>query len=81
MVYLRVNELLKEKNRSKYWLVKNMESGYQSLSHLINNETVSIHFSTLDKLCELFDCEPGDIIVRSKSLDINKEGITKWANY
>lgn len=77
MVYLRVNELLKEKNRSKYWLVKNMESGYQSLSHLINNETVSIHFSTLDKLCELFDCEPGDIIVRSKSLDINKEGITK----
>ena len=77
MVYLRVNELLKEKNRSKYWLVQNMESGYQSLSHLIKNETVSIHFSTLDKLCELFDCEPGDIIVRSKSLDINKEGITK----
>ena len=77
MVYLRVNELLKEKNRSKYWLVKNMEGGYQSLSHLINNETISIHFSTLDKLCELFDCEPGDIIVRSKSLDINKEGITK----
>ena len=81
MVYLRVNELLKEKNKSKYWLVKNMEGGYQSLSHLINNETISIHFSTLDKLCELFDCEPGDIIVRSKSLDINKEGITKWANY
>ncbi len=77
MVYLRVNELLKEKNRSKYWLVKNMEGGYQSLSHLINNETISIHFSTLDKLCELFDCEPGDIIVRSKSLDINKEGIIK----
>jgi len=25
MVYLRVNELLKEKNKSKYWLVKNME--------------------------------------------------------
>ena len=81
MVYLRVNELLKEKNRSKYWLVKNMEGGYQSLSHLINNETISIHFSTLDKLCELFDCEPGDIIVRSKSLDINKEGIIKWVNY
>lgn len=77
MVYLRVNELLKEKNRSKYWLVKNMEGGYQSLSHLINNETISIHFSTLDKLCELFDCEPGDIIVRSKSLDIDKEGMIR----
>lgn len=25
MVYLRVDELLKEKKKSKYWLVKNME--------------------------------------------------------
>ncbi len=25
MVYLRVNELLKEKKKSKYWFVKNME--------------------------------------------------------
>lgn len=25
MVYLRVNELLKEKKKTKYWLVKNME--------------------------------------------------------
>lgn len=33
---------------------------------MINNETISIHFATLDKLCELFDCEPGDIIVREK---------------
>lgn len=66
MVYLRVNEMLKEKKKSKYWFVKKMESGYQALTHLMNNETASIHFATLDKLCELFDCEPGDIIVREK---------------
>ena len=47
MVYLRVNEILKEKNKTKYWFVKNMEGGYQSLSNLLNNETVSIHFSVL----------------------------------
>ena len=60
MVYLRVNEILKEKNKTKYWFVKNMEGGYQSLSNLLNNETVSIHFSTLDKLCEILECTPGE---------------------
>lgn len=39
---------------------------------MINNETISIHFATLDKLCELFECEPGDIIVRKQHLE--KEG-------
>ena len=66
MIYVRVNEILKEKKKSKYWFIKNMEGGYQSLSHLMNNETVSIRFETLEKMCSLLDCEPGDIIVRKK---------------
>ena len=32
----------------------------------MDNETVSIHFSTLDRICEILECEPGDIIVRKK---------------
>ena len=39
MVYLRVNEMLKEKKKSKYWFVRQMEGGYQALSNLMNNET------------------------------------------
>lgn len=66
MIYVRVKEILKEKSKSKYWLIKNMECSYQSLSNLINNETISIHFDTLEKLCEILECEPGDIIVRKK---------------
>lgn len=66
MIYVRVNEILKEKKKSKYWFIKNMEGGYQALSHLMNNETVSIRFETLEKMCNILDCEPGDIIVRKK---------------
>lgn len=66
MIYVRVNEILKEKKKSKYWFIKNMEGGYQSLSHLMNNETVSIRFETLEKMCNILECEPGDIIVRKK---------------
>lgn len=68
MIYLRVNEILKEKKKTKYWFIKNMEGGYQSLSHLMDNRTTGIHFDTLEKMCEILDCEPGDIIVRKKTI-------------
>lgn len=67
LIYVRIKEILKEEKKSKYWFVKQMEGGYQALSHLMDNETVSIHFSTLDRICEILECEPGDIIVRKKS--------------
>ena len=67
MIYIRVNEILKEKNKSKYWFIKNMEGGYQSLSRLINNNTTGIKFNTLEKMCDLFDCEIGELIVFKKN--------------
>lgn len=72
MIYVRIKEILKEEKKSKYWFVKEMEGGYQALSHLMNNETSGIHWSTLDRMCDLLDCEPGDIIVRKKT--IRKKG-------
>lgn len=67
MIQLKVNELLKKQKKTKYWFVKNMEGGYQSLSHLMDNETTAIHFDTLEKICDILECEPGDIIVRRKT--------------
>ena len=39
-----------------------MEGGYQSLSHLMDNQTKAIHFETLDKMCDLLDCEIVELI-------------------
>lgn len=61
MIHLRITEILKEKNKSKYWFIKNMEGGYQSLSNLMNNETISIHFETLERICNVLECEPGEL--------------------
>lgn len=66
MVYFRIKELLKKNKKSKYWFIKNMEGGYQSLSHLMDNQTKAIHFETLEKMCNLFDCEIGELIVIKK---------------
>lgn len=66
MIYVRVNEILKEQKKTKYWFIKNMEGGYQALSHLMNNTTTGIKFETLEKMCIILGCEPGDIIVRKE---------------
>lgn len=64
MIYLKINEQLKKNKKSKYWFIKKMDGGYQALSRLMDNQTSSIHFDTLDKLCDVFNCEIGDIIGR-----------------
>lgn len=66
MVYFRINELLKKNKKSKYWFVKNMGGGYQALTHLMNNETKAIRFDTLERLCTLFNCEIGELIIFKK---------------
>lgn len=64
MVYLKVKEILNQKKKTKYWFIKKMEGNYQALSNLLNNETTGIYFETIDKICSILECEPGDIIVR-----------------
>ncbi len=66
MVYLKIDELLKNKKKSKYWLVKNMEGNYRTINNMIEKETISIRFDTLEKMCDIFDCDISDVIVRKK---------------
>ena len=57
----KYKKLLKEKGKTKYWLIKNMEGSYQSISHMMNNETTGIKFETIEKLCKLLECTPNDL--------------------
>ena len=66
MIYIRINEILKQKQKSKYWFIKNMGGSYQALSNLMNNDTDSIHFDTLEKICNVLECEPGDIFIKKE---------------
>lgn len=66
MVQLRIKELLNEQKKTKYWFIKHMEGSYRSLSNMMDNKTTSIRFDTIDKLCDIFNCEVGEIIERTK---------------
>ena len=66
MLYLNVKELLKNKQKTKYWLVQNMHSDYKTISDMMDNKTSGIKFETIEKLCILLDCTPNDIFKLEK---------------
>lgn len=61
MIRLRLDELLAEKGRTKYWLYKQMGMSYQNFSRMMNNETKSIKYANLEALCVILECTPSDL--------------------
>ena len=62
MVQLRILEILEEQGHTRYWLYKRMEMlSYRIFNNIINNETSSIRFETLDKLSRILEVPVGDL--------------------
>lgn len=61
MVRLRILDILKEQNHTKYWLYKQMNLSYQNFNRLVNNETSSIRFENLDIISKLLNVPVGDL--------------------
>ena len=66
MVKLNLEKLLKVNGKSKYWLVKQLDSNYTVINNMIDNKTTAIRFETIDKLCRIFNCTPNDLFIVSK---------------
>ena len=58
---LKVLEILNERNKTKYWLYKQMGMSYQNFSKIVSNETKSIRYENIEAICLLLDCTPNDI--------------------
>lgn len=61
MVRLRILEILEEQGKTKYWLSKKMEMHYVSFKKMVENNTDSIRFETLDKMSSLLNVPVGDL--------------------
>lgn len=66
MIHLKIQEMLDKHGRSKYWLTSKMGKSHRSVSNLMKEDLSGIHFDTLEQLCNIFNCEIGEIIVRKK---------------
>ncbi len=69
MLRLRVVDILKEQNHSKYWLFKQMDLSYQNFNRMIMNQTSSIRFENIEKLSQILNCSISDLF---ESIDLSE---------
>lgn len=63
MVRVALDDLLKERGRSLYWLAKESGIPYNTLWRLSSGETTGINFDTLERICRKVECGPSDLLV------------------
>ena len=61
MIEVRIDQLLKARERTFYWLAKETGISHTTLWRLKKAKALGINFITLEKICETLDCQPGDM--------------------
>ena len=63
MMFLRIDERLKELNKNRNWLHKQTNISYANIVNIANNNTSSIKWDVLERICIALECNPGDIVI------------------
>ena len=63
MIQVNLDVMMAKRKISLNELAKRMDLSLANLSILKNNKCKAIRFSTLSSLCEILECEAGDILV------------------
>ena len=71
MIQVNLDVMMAKRKISLNELARRMNISLANLSILKNNKCKAIRFSTLSSLCEILDCEVGDILVYVKGEDPN----------
>ena len=61
MIEVRIDQILKARGRTFYWLAKETGISHTTLWRLKKGKALGINFITLEKLCETLECQPGDV--------------------
>ena len=60
---MNVQNLLNKKGKTRYWLVKEMQTTYKTVNKLCDNTLTGLRLETIEKLCEILDCTPNDLFI------------------
>ncbi len=66
MIKVNIENLLKKKNKSKYWLCNKMNITNHNLNRIILGQTKSISFKYIEGFCRYLDCTPADLFTIEK---------------
>lgn len=63
MIKMNVQELLDKKHKTRYWLVKQMQTTYKTVNKICDNTLTGLQLETIEKLCVILECNPNDLFV------------------
>ena len=72
MIRIRIDELLKDHQRSFYWLAKETGVSHTTLWRLKKDKAQGITFNTLGKVCKALHCQPGDVLTFGRAKNNKK---------
>jgi putative transcriptional regulator len=73
-IKVKIDELLKKRGRTRYWLVKQTGITYPAVMKLCEGETQRIEFSTLSAICNALECQPGELLENINNVDEGVKG-------
>lgn len=61
MIKMNVQNLLNEKAKTRYWLVKEMQTTYKTVNKICDSTLTGLQLETIEKLCNILECTPNDL--------------------
>ena len=61
MINMNVQQLLDKKGKTRYWLVKQMQTTYKTVNKICDNTLTGLQLETIEKLCQILECTPDDL--------------------
>jgi putative transcriptional regulator len=62
IIEIQVDQILLQQGRTFYWLAKQTGISHTTLWRIKKGRTLGINFETLEKMCRVLECQPGDIL-------------------
>lgn len=63
MIKTNIQNLLDKKGRTRYWLVKEMQTTYKTVNKICDNTLTGLQLETIEKLCDILECSPNDLFI------------------
>jgi putative transcriptional regulator len=65
-IVLRIDELLKERQRTAYWLANEVGMTHGGFYKVLHGKIKALNLELLAKLCDVLECQPGDLLLLDK---------------
>jgi putative transcriptional regulator len=66
VISFQLKKLLKDSEKSLYWLSKETGIAYNTLHSLNKGDKIDVRISTVERICKALKCEVNELIVFSK---------------